>query len=119
MQTSEQQILISEDNIITPLACILEDTSPSKSITITGIKDSSITLRKSLDNLFPEQQYDDKAIQKAKEILGKTAYEFSKEQLEEVVAEIQFLITSWLDDYERSIFGDQTLAEFLHERGGK
>jgi len=115
MQTSEQQIIIIDDKIVTPLKDVLNSIDPSLP---RESKDSSISISQSLDVLFPEQQYDDKSIQKAKEILGKTAFEYSKEQLEEVVAEIQYLVTSWLDDYERSILGSRTLSEFLHERGG-
>lgn len=115
MQTLEQQLLITEDKIITPLTDVLNSATPSVPL---GVKNSSRSISQSLDVLFPEQQYDDKSIQKAKEILGKTAFEYSKEQLEEVVAEIQYLVTSWLDDYERSILGNRTLSEFLHERGG-
>lgn len=115
MQVSEQQLIISKDKITTPLINVLNSEGPTR----PGIKHSSRSIKESLDILFPEQQYEDKSIQRAREILGKVANEFSKEQLEEVVAEIQYLIASWLDDYERSILGNRTLNEFLHERGRK
>lgn len=115
MQTSERQLMIVEDKIVTPLTSVLNNINPSIP---PEIQDSSSSIREALNILFPEQQYDDKSIQKAKEILGKTALQYSKEQLEEVVAEIQYLVSSWLDDYERSILGNKTLIEFLHERGG-
>jgi acyl carrier protein len=114
MQFLEQQIILTEDKITKPLTSVLNNKGKDS----LEAKESLSPIRESLDILFPEQQFDDKSIQKAKEILGKTALEYSKEQLEEIIAEIKFLVTSWIDEYERSIFGNKTLNEFLHERSG-
>lgn len=117
MNYPQQQLLITNDQIVAPLVEILQEITPKpedkpKS---TGI---STSLRQTLDDLFPEQQYDEKNIQKAKEILGSLAKEFTPEQLQDVVSEIQYLTESWLDEFERKIFSGLTLRELLHEKGG-
>jgi hypothetical protein len=115
MTAPEQQLLITEDQIIAPAVEVLKEVAP---INVPNSHEVSPSLKQSLDNLFPEQQYDEKSIQKAKEILGDIALELSEEQLKDAVTEIQFLAESWLDDFERKIFKGMTLQEVLHEKGG-
>lgn len=108
-----QAKVVSEEQIITPLVEILETTTPQP----TSRPSQSLT--KSLNDLFPEQQYEEKRVQKAKEVLGKLADEFTEIELKGVVTEVQCLAESWLDDFERNIFNGLTLKELLHEKGGK
>jgi hypothetical protein len=117
MNYSQQQLLITDNQIIAPLVEVLEEVT-ARSPGILQPKEISPSLKESLNNLFPEQQYDEKNIQKAKEILGKLADEFSSVQLKGVVAEVQYLAENWLDDFERKIFKGLTLNELLHEKGG-
>ena len=116
MQTIEQQLYIPEERIVVPLVQVFEAINPTSAKRQVS---NSPTLRQSLDELFPEQQYDEKNIQKAKEILGETALEFTPEQLKDTVTEIQYLCESWLDDFERQIFDGITLQELLHAKGSK
>ena len=109
--------LFSEDKLITPLATVLHEVTPKTKPEEKLNKDKNV-LRKSLDNLFPEQQYEDKDIQKVKEILGTKAKDFTDAQIRDIAAETQFLIGSWLDDFERGIFDGLSLNELLHEKGG-
>ena len=107
-----QTPIVTEEQIITPLTEILNDAIPT-----TQPKIISEKLMGSLDDLFPEQQYAEKDIQKAKEILGELTKEFTPDQLKDAVTEIQYLCESWLDDLERQIFKGRTLNELLHEKG--
>lgn len=70
-----------------------------------------------LDKLFPEQQHEEKIVQKTKDILGEVSNELSPEELKCTIAETQFLAEAWLDDFERKIFNGLTLKELLHEKG--
>lgn len=115
METAEQQLLITQEQIIAPVIEILKEVTPTKPVKVQEVPQY---ITQSLNVLFPEQQYDEKRIQKAKEILGDLAYEFTDEQLQDVVAEIQYLTESWLDDFERKIFKGLTLKELLHDKGG-
>ena len=114
-QPARQKLAIIEEKIITPLIQVIEQANPAK--TKENLEHSQ-SFTQSLDNLFPEQQYDDKNIKKAKAILGSVANELEPELLSESVAEMQFLAKSWLDEFERTIFDGKTLNELLNEKGG-
>lgn len=79
---------------------------------------SQFSVSETLDLMFPEQKRQDRDLAKAKEALGELASEFTDAQIREIVTDIDYLVTSWLDDFERSIFDGQTLRELLHEKGG-
>lgn len=115
-QESKKELLITEEKIITPLVQVLDQVTPTN-----GHKqglESSHSFTQSLNDLFPEQAYEEKDIQKAKEVLGELANKLTAEQLRDVVAETKYLVESWLDDFEREIYNGLTLKELLHEKGG-
>lgn len=117
MEASEQQsLLYTQEQIVKPAVEVLNNVT----ITPQEYKPPGITsgLNQALDDLFPEQQYDERDIQKAKEILGMKANEFTEVELKETISEIKYLAESWLDDFERKIFKKKTLNEMLHEKGG-
>ena len=113
-KTLEHGHEIREEQIILPLTQILDNVTPKP------IERQSLArtppLRDSLRSLFPEQEHDEKDIKEAKEILGELAKEFSDTELKDLVAQIEYLAESWLDDFEREQFGGLTLRELLHER---
>lgn len=115
---AQQQILITENKYIQPLEKVLNNIPPESTETPKKHLTESVSFKESLDNLFPEQQRDEKAIKRAKDILGTVANNFTPGQLKDTVTEIQFLSESWLDDFERKIFNGLTLNELLHEKGG-
>jgi len=116
MNTTELP-LFSEDKLIVPLETVLQEVTPKPPQEKTPNKNNN-TLKKSLDNLFPEQQYGNKDIQRVKEILGTKSKNFTEAEIRDVVAETQYLISSWMDDFERGIFNGLALNELLHEKGG-
>lgn len=118
MIPAEQQRLIPEERIITPLVEVLNEATPKPVSEPPTPGPVTKTLEQSLDELFPEQKHEQKDIQKAKETLGSLAAEFSPEQLKDTIVEIKYLCESWLDEFERQIFKGKTLAELLHEKGG-
>jgi len=114
MQTVEQTKQLSQGLALTPIVEVLDQVGPT-----SASKEVSPSVKESLDGMFPEQEYIDKKVQRAKAILGDLVKDFSEAELRDVVTEIQFLVDSWLDDYEREVFDGLTLRELLHERGGK
>lgn len=114
-KTEDKSYKIPEEKIVEPLVEVLNEATPTPS---SEPKEISSTLKKSLDDLFPEQQYDDRDIQKARELLGPVALEFTSEELKDALAQVQYLAETWLDDLERKIFKGMTLREVLHEKGG-
>jgi len=91
----------------------------SKEINIPQQSTHPLTPQKTLDNLlqniFPQNKDKNKVIQTRK-LLDKTAENLSDEQIQCIVTEFQFLINSWLDEYEKEVFGGMTLKEILNEQ---
>jgi len=113
-KTEDESYKIPEEKIVEPLVEVLSEVTLTPS---PEPKEISQTLKKSLDDLFPEQRYDEKDVQKAKEILGPVALEFTSEELKDALAQVQYLAETWLDDLERKIFKGMTLREVLNEKG--
>lgn len=112
MRTIDQHH-IPEEQVLRPLnEIVTSSTSDINSST------TSPSVRESLETLFPEQKRDEKEMRAIKTILGSLSHDFSDDQRRDIANEIQFLIESWLDDYERKIFKGMTLNELLHEKGG-
>ncbi len=114
-ESSNQSHLVTEDKIIQPLTQVLGEATQTSQETKSN---PPLSIKKSLDELFPEQQVEEKSLKKAKEILGALADECTDEELKDIVTKTQYLCENWLDAFERSIFGERTLQELLHEKGG-
>jgi hypothetical protein len=63
-----------------------------------------------LKKTMPIEQKD---IDEARDILGDIAKDISDDDLRNIVVEIQFLVESWIDDYERKTFNGKTINELL------
>lgn len=118
MNVSKSQITVTEDQYIPPLLEILEEVTPKPPSEKSQFTPVSQSISQSLDQLFPEQKIEDKKLQEARKILGETANKFTKDQLKDVITEVQYLVSTWLDEYERDLLDGLTLNEFLHEKGG-
>lgn len=108
--------VITEEQVVTPLVEILDHTIPTTKIT-SPLGEIPKSVDEALDVLFPEQQYEEKTIQTAKEMLGVVAKELSPEELKCAIVKMQYLVETWMDDFERGIFNGLTLNELLHEKG--
>ena len=56
-------------------------------------------------------------IQTARRIMGSEIAMLSDEELQVYLAEFQYLITAWVDEYEKSVFNGKTIREVLQEEG--
>lgn len=72
------------------------------------------TLESALKQIFPTQVEENKTI-KARRILGEVAIGIPDEQLEKDLTEFQYLVDSWLDDFEKQVFEGNTLNQLLKE----
>lgn len=111
--TARLEPRVREEQIVAPLVEILERVTTGNQP--ASLNDSK-TITQSLNDLFPEQEIENRNLKRAKEILGDIAKEFSESELKDVIAQVEYLAESWLDDFERDIFGGLTLREVLHER---
>jgi len=66
-----------------------------------------------LSSVFPTQSEENKIL-RTRKYLGETANELSDEQIDCINSEFQFLIDSWLDEYEKEVFNGMTLKEVLN-----
>jgi len=91
---------------------------------VSGLADSMLnfnssqrlSLVQSLKTIFPESK-EETQLQKARRILGDIATDMNDDELIGCLAQFQFLLNSWLDDYERQIFNGKTLDQLL--KGGE
>ncbi|CAN5131059.1 hypothetical protein BH11PAT1_BH11PAT1_5240 [soil metagenome] len=67
-------------------------------------------IMKSLNEMFPEQVYENKTTEKVKEILGAN---YSTEDVKATIASFDYLINSWLEEYEKKVFSGITMKELL------
>lgn len=51
---------------------------------------------------------------KSRQILGETAKDIPDEQLEMFVAQFEYLISCWLDSFEKQLFEGKTLKEITN-----
>ena len=56
-------------------------------------------------------------IQTARRFMGDEIAMLSDEELRVYLAEFQYLITAWVDEYERSVFNGKTIREVLQGEG--
>ena len=73
----------------------------------------STSIEQVLHNIFPEKTEENK-ITRTRILLGETAKTLSSEQIECINAEFQFLIDTWMDEFEKEVFKGKTLKEILN-----
>ena len=66
-----------------------------------------------LNRLFTDQDKEQRTVREAREILGDPAEKLTDEQIYNLVTNAQYLVDSWLEEFERKIFGGKTLSELL------
>ncbi len=70
------------------------------------------SIEEGLNALFPTHKEETK-LQKARRVLGEISLEVTDEQLEVFLSEVQFLLDSWLDCFEKDLFDGLTLKQIL------
>lgn len=71
------------------------------------------TIESAINTIFPAQS-EENNFTRTRKYLGETAKSLTDEQIESVYAQFQFLIDSWLDEYEKEVFSGKTLKEVLN-----
>lgn len=66
-----------------------------------------------VNQFFSEQDKQQKTVKEARETLGEPSKSLSDEEVYDLVNEIQFLVDTWVEEYERDIFKGKTLEELL------
>ena len=94
---------------------IIPPTLPTSesSIALEANKPQNLGIYEQINQLLDGQDQQQKTILEAREILGDSANNLSDEQVYDLVNEIQFLVDSWLEEYERKVFDGKSLDELL------
>lgn len=72
------------------------------------------SIEAAVNNIFPLSSEENKTLRMRK-ALRNTAQSLSNEQIETITTQFQFLIDSWMDEFEKEVFSGLTLKEVLNE----
>jgi len=72
------------------------------------------SIETALKDIFPTRQEENR-LQKARRIMGNRVNDLTDHELEVYISEFQYLIDSFMDEYEKKVFGNKTLKEILKE----
>lgn len=72
------------------------------------------SIETAINNIFPLESEENKAT-KLRKALGETGMVLQNEQIEVIGTEFQFLIDSWMDEFEQDVFNGHTLKEVLND----
>lgn len=71
-------------------------------------------LQNAFNDVFTSNSDLDSNIARIRRILGATAITLSDEQIETIISEFQFLIGTWMDEFEKDLFKGMTLQEVIN-----
>lgn len=74
------------------------------------------SLNSLLTTLYPENRSQDKEILTVKKILGEKGASMSQEEIKDLIAKVQYLIDSMLNQFERKLYEGKTLQELLSSK---
>ena len=66
-----------------------------------------------VNQFFGEQDKQQKTVEEAREVLGDSASSITDEQVYDLVNEVQYLVDTWIEEFEREVFDGKTLKEVL------
>jgi len=100
-----------------PQLSIFETTTLNTPSSIkTPVKTQAINvfdpLKNAFDEIFP-QNLEENTVLKMRRSLGERAINMSDEEVQCVATKFQFLIDTWLDEFEKEVFNGMTLKEVL------
>jgi hypothetical protein len=78
------------------------------------VKSRQDALETTLKNIFLTSQEENR-IQVARRVMGHEIAMLSDEEVQIYLTEFQYLIESWMNEYERNVFKGKTLREVLQE----
>ena len=79
------------------------------------ISSPQVQLENALSAIFPLPTEENQIIS-TKRKLGETAKTLTDEQIECMVTDFQYLIDTWLDEFECEVFGGKTLKKLLGDK---
>jgi hypothetical protein len=114
LQSIGQQTVINPDEVGAQDTTEFEVTSSHKRQQIEQMISRDQFPDTTLRHIFPDRQ-DESRIQIAHRIMEENIKDLSDQDLEIYLTEFQYLIDSWLDEYEKQVFDNRTLQQVLRE----
>lgn len=105
---------LNRDNYMETLN-LLHYPSIETTTTTALISGPQVQLKNALSAIFPQPTEENQIIS-ARRKLGKTAKILTDEQIECMITDFQYLIDTWLDEFECEVFGGKTLKKLLGEK---
>lgn len=87
----------------------------SNSLIGASISNHAKKFESSFGKLFPSS-YEETGLQKSRALFGNSVINISDEELSSYLTMFEYLIDSWLDEYEKELFNGLTLQRLLQER---
>lgn len=66
-----------------------------------------------LNQFFDDQNQQQRAVEEARDILGESATSLTDEELYDLTNEMQYLVDTWIEEFERDVFDGKTLKDLL------
>ena len=107
-ESQKSQMSLSQDLLKSPQISPQNQTLNEIS---SNTRSSQIGVYDQLNQLFSEENKQQKSVQEARDILGESAQLLSDEQVYDLINEVQFLVDTWLEEFERNVFEGKTLKE--------
>lgn len=87
--------------------------SPIKSSLPSIINQHTDIFERTLDTVYPERHLENKSVIQAIKVLGNAAEHMNATELQTIVSQVQYLVDTWLDEFEMEMFEGSTLYELL------
>lgn len=78
----------------------------------SAIRNHAPTLENAIQRIFADHTKDTR-VAKARRIMGNSLKALSDEEVELYLTEMEHIVDSWFDTFERTIFDNETLSELL------
>ncbi len=73
------------------------------------------SLENSLSAIFPTNSEENKIVATRRQ-LGESGKAFTDEQISSIITEFQYLIDTWLSEFEKEVFSGKTLIQLLSDK---
>jgi hypothetical protein len=87
--------------------------SPINSSLPSIINQHTDIFERTLDTVYPERHLENKSVIQAIKVLGNAAEHMNATELQTIVSQVQYLVDTWLDEFEMELFEGSTLYELL------
>lgn len=99
-----------ERNPESPINTVIEN---STQYNTANLQKNSQGIYDQINNYFSEQNQQQKIVQEAREVLGESASKMNDEKVYDMVVEMQYLVDTWVEEFEKEIFDGKTLKEII------